>query len=62
MAEKECPHCGELLSRQGYYTHKQLYFRNGIWKKKVNYFFNTNFVFIGKNQYENIDKAATFPK
>ena len=31
---KECPHCFESLSREAYYRHKQLYFKNGIWKKK----------------------------
>lgn len=34
MSSRECPHCGEILTRQSYYTHRQLFFRNGIWKKK----------------------------
>jgi len=35
LNEKECPHCDEILSRQAYYRHRLLYFRNGIWKKKI---------------------------
>jgi len=28
-----CPHCSEMLAKSTYYSHKSLYFRDGVWSK-----------------------------
>lgn len=33
--ERECPHCQQLISRESFHRHKLLYYKNGVWKRKL---------------------------